>query len=679
MVKLARIQGRRLFSWFCIHRFEDDARTRIDVDGVSESHSQPAMGKDGEAGFIVPESNDPSSQVNNYGRWKQYYATFVVCLAAYSTGLASGWASPMLIRLKSNDSPVGNMTLTEMSYLESIPTISGLVAVYFFGTVIDSFGRKPAGYVVSLISIVGWLLLVVASRPLHLYIGRFFTGFSSVGGLTVGPIFLSEVVHETRRGTLMAFMMVLTNIAGVQSYVLGDILSYRLFNITCIISSLLFPLFFYWLPESPFYLISKLKPEEAETSLLWYRGGNKEIVSQELSNISNARRVGTLPEVISNEVVPPQIKGASSMISGTVTLSVMFVCLQAFAFIREHIGLYANFVYPTFTNFLACIIAYHMLPETRGKEENDGHRIRYITKEQRLLPGFWRQLYATIAVCFAAFSSGNVLGWVGPMMLELPVPDGPVKGVNPDTLNQVFTWMQLSSIFNMMTCGFLMDNMGRRAGCWFLNLIAPAGWVFFATAQTPSDLFIGGLMVSATMGAVSFGAFSSGNVLGWSGPMVLKMRGNETTIEEPYEVGSFNTMLSIMAISSIFGMMVCGYLMDTVGRKAGCWFLTLFAPAGWVFLAQARTHSDLYVGGAMVGSILAAGPVVGIVLVTEVTNDNVRGPLLTKLKLKQALNGIMGMIWKSLKFKCKSSKKLYVLRHDFNACQYFPPEGADAL
>uniref|UniRef100_A0A146LH82 Facilitated trehalose transporter Tret1 n=1 Tax=Lygus hesperus TaxID=30085 RepID=A0A146LH82_LYGHE len=494
---------------FHMSTFEDDFRQPLLYDAfnsnVPESTGQmPAMGIDGEAGVNEPESNDPGSEVRNAGRWKQYYATFVVCLAAYATGLASGWASPMLIRLKSNDSPVGNMTLTEMSYLESIPTISGLVAVYLFGAVVDTFGRKPAGYVVGLFSIAGWLLLVMASSPLHLYIGRFFTGFSSVGGLMVGPIFLSEVVHETRRGTLMAFIMVLTSVAQLQSFVLGDVLSYRLFNISCIISPLLFPLLFYWLPESPFFLCSKSRLEDAQTSLLWYRGGNKDVVSQELSNISNSRRqnqsylstfksktarkaisivifmfsfqqlggsqvisgfaslifedsgdpippntsaiilsvirlvatccslllidrvsrrfmmistffvmgvslaimstffymkqigvsavnyyswiplaclctftlvnsvgVGTLPEVISNEVVPPQIKGASSMISGTVTLSVMFLCLQAFTFIRQHIGMYANFVYPSFTNFLACIIAYHVLPETRGKSLNE--------------------------------------------------------------------------------------------------------------------------------------------------------------------------------------------------------------------------------------------------------------------------------------------------------------------
>lgn len=406
----------------------------------------------------------------------------------------------MLLLLKSDDSPVGKMSLKEMSLLETIPIFSGLIGIFLYGSLIDKFGRKLAGHLVSFPAIVGWLLLVIASNRYILYVGKALTGISAVGGMLVGAVYLSEVVHESRRGALMSYLMFMVNVGTLLGYILGDLLTYRWFNVSCTIAPILFPICFLHLPESPYFLASKSRLDEARNTLLWFRGGNQAVADHELRSIKNTRRpnqtllqvfsskstrkaliilifmfsfqqlggsqivqgyasvifeesgnpippnksaiiliaikvaatyvsvllvdrigrrilmmtmflvmsaclttlslyfyekdfgvltnehyswiplaslcsfnvatslgVGTLAEVIGNEVLPPDIKGVSSIVSGTITMSIMMACLQAYPFIHDHVGTYANFAYPAAVNFLGCVITYFLVPETKGK------------------------------------------------------------------------------------------------------------------------------------------------------------------------------------------------------------------------------------------------------------------------------------------------------------------------
>ncbi|KAF6200977.1 hypothetical protein GE061_005424 [Apolygus lucorum] len=235
-------------------------------------------------------STQQESQKYFPGIWNQYYATFSVCVAGFGLGASGGWASPMLLVLESEDSPVGPMTNLEISPLETLPAIAALFSTVIFATILTRFGRKAAGYLGAAVSIVGWLFLLSAKYKLQLYIGRFIVGLSTVGLAMIGPIYLSEVAYVSIRGSLMTYTGFAAHFGSLVSFIVGAICSYRLFTAICMIGPLLFPLTYFWIPESPQFLLLQSRNAEARNALLWYRGGDSSLVDAELESLSNVSK-----------------------------------------------------------------------------------------------------------------------------------------------------------------------------------------------------------------------------------------------------------------------------------------------------------------------------------------------------------------------------------------------------
>lgn len=87
------------------------------------------------------------------------------------------------------------------------------------------------------------------------------------------PQYSSEIAENSIRGTLGASFQLLVITGILFSYVVGSALeSVFLLSIICGILPIFFGLVFIFMPESPFYLITKNKDEAGNKSLNWLRG-----------------------------------------------------------------------------------------------------------------------------------------------------------------------------------------------------------------------------------------------------------------------------------------------------------------------------------------------------------------------------------------------------------------------
>ena len=61
-------------------------------------------------------------------------------------GAALGWLSPMLLILKSPDTPLnsGPLSIDEASWLGAIVSVGGVIGNFVFGYIAKQFGRKQA-------------------------------------------------------------------------------------------------------------------------------------------------------------------------------------------------------------------------------------------------------------------------------------------------------------------------------------------------------------------------------------------------------------------------------------------------------------------------------------------------------------------------------------------------------
>ncbi|XP_031634634.1 facilitated trehalose transporter Tret1-like [Contarinia nasturtii] len=139
----------------------------------------------------------------------QYLAALVANLITIGFGVTNGWASPSLLLLKSDDSPLpsGKVTVEECSWIASLMCLGALVGNSFFGTISSKFGRKIGMLSLTLPTIIAWTLVIFAQNVYYLYASRAINGFVGGGVFVIIPVYLSEIASDRVRGALGSMLV----------------------------------------------------------------------------------------------------------------------------------------------------------------------------------------------------------------------------------------------------------------------------------------------------------------------------------------------------------------------------------------------------------------------------------------------------------------------------------------
>ncbi|KAL1852836.1 hypothetical protein Daus18300_011999 [Diaporthe australafricana] len=174
-------------------------------------------------------------------------------------------------------------------------TITSLYNVgCFFGAVSGSFigsvlGRKKSVVLGTTVLAIGAILQISAFSVPHMIVGRLVAGLGNGLNTAIAPVWQSETIKAEWRGKLVVLGLVV-NVAGFSlanwvtfgfSYLDGSIswrlpLAFKL--IFCVVILCTSP----WLPESPRWLISKDRTEEADIILADLKGGDHTTSSPEV-------------------------------------------------------------------------------------------------------------------------------------------------------------------------------------------------------------------------------------------------------------------------------------------------------------------------------------------------------------------------------------------------------------
>lgn len=128
--------------------------------------------------------------------------------------------------------------------------------------------------VTGVLFVVTWLLAVAAATPSLLYAARFLAGVGKGVAFTVVPIYLGEIASTPIRGALSTVFAGMLWAGTVFEYTVGPLVSYNtLLVISCTMPAV-FLVTFYFVPESPYYLVMRHKHDDARKSLEWLRGGD---------------------------------------------------------------------------------------------------------------------------------------------------------------------------------------------------------------------------------------------------------------------------------------------------------------------------------------------------------------------------------------------------------------------
>ncbi|CAK9794698.1 Facilitated trehalose transporter Tret1 [Anthophora quadrimaculata] len=218
------------------------------------------------------------------GGFRQLLIALIANISSLSFGLMVGWQSPATPLLQSDNPPVGKEPMTDeaASWMTAITCLTAAIVSLMVGVLANRYGRKMVGCLMGLPLCGCWLVTIFATEQWHLYVARFFTGISGGMTLFLVPLYVSEIAADGIRGMLGSLMVFLLNGGLLLGYILGALISYRLFSIVALVFPLLYVVFFLFVPETPVHLVRRNRLGEAARSLAWLRGGHTPTVEREM-------------------------------------------------------------------------------------------------------------------------------------------------------------------------------------------------------------------------------------------------------------------------------------------------------------------------------------------------------------------------------------------------------------
>ncbi|XP_055304278.1 facilitated trehalose transporter Tret1-like, partial [Sitodiplosis mosellana] len=204
---------------------------------------------------------------------RQIYAAIVANLVLVGHGSISGWFSPALDILLSEDTPLvdGEISNEEVSWLGSISSLGSIVGTVIFGLLTWNIGCKRAMIFLALPSITFWLLVFLGHYLYHIMIARFIMGMTA-GGIQSGVIiYVSEISNDNLRGRLGSLTPLARNVGVLIALIVGATVDYDTIPAFFFFIPIVYMICLYFLPNTPQFHLQHGEYKEAEISLMYYK------------------------------------------------------------------------------------------------------------------------------------------------------------------------------------------------------------------------------------------------------------------------------------------------------------------------------------------------------------------------------------------------------------------------
>lgn len=217
----------------------------------------------------------------------QYTAAVIASMSVMAAGCCIAWPSPALDILHGPDAPF-HITEAEGSWMVSLKNLGNILAPLPTGWLMGRIGRRATLLASAAPFIVSWgLVLVFETAPL-LYLARVLGGLGVGVAFTVAPIYLGEIADMEVRGALGTLLQAMLYCGILLEYCVGPFVSYHALALVSGGVPVLFAVLFFFMPESPHWLLQRGRREDARRALRWLRGTDEQSVAAELGEMTRA-------------------------------------------------------------------------------------------------------------------------------------------------------------------------------------------------------------------------------------------------------------------------------------------------------------------------------------------------------------------------------------------------------
>ncbi|XP_022188572.1 facilitated trehalose transporter Tret1 isoform X2 [Nilaparvata lugens] len=246
----------------------------------------PLLGGDRPRGGARPTMESGKTSNRNL-----YIACCICNLASFAAGNALTWSSPTISKMKENN----EIHISQESWLGSLIALGASLGPFVSGFLIDRIGRKKTLYLNAVLIILSWILIGIAISSFDsisfelIYVGRVLAGVSAGSCYASIPMYIGEIAEDSVRGAVGSLLAFFLCGGFLLEYVVGPYVSYLVLILVSCIAPIAFLVLFFFMPESPYYLIAQGRNAEAIRALQWLRGADDaSIVQKEVTDMQNS-------------------------------------------------------------------------------------------------------------------------------------------------------------------------------------------------------------------------------------------------------------------------------------------------------------------------------------------------------------------------------------------------------
>ncbi|XP_059047207.1 uncharacterized protein LOC131842655 [Achroia grisella] len=209
---------------------------------------------------------------------------FVTLGASFNNAIlfmVPSYTARLLPQLQRDDSsiPVDDNSASWIASVHGLTLFAGNLSLPL---IMGHYGRKPASLVTNIVSLIGWVFIILSQDVTLILVGKLFQGFS-MGMVTALPsIVIAEYTSPKNRALFTSIMIILMTLTTTLVHTTGSYFSWKLTALVCMFITCVGLFIIVITPESPSWLAEKGRYEDSKRVFYWLR--EKEEIN-ELENI----------------------------------------------------------------------------------------------------------------------------------------------------------------------------------------------------------------------------------------------------------------------------------------------------------------------------------------------------------------------------------------------------------
>ncbi|CAH0719490.1 unnamed protein product, partial [Brenthis ino] len=217
---------------------------------------------------------------NSTNRKVQYLAGICVSFAFTFTGAVISWPSPAIPKFIYGRTDV-IITDEQTSWVVSLAALGALPGCYLGKVLSERAGRRRTILSASIPGLLGALIILFTKSPLVMCFARLLMGISNGVTAVVTMIYLTEIADKEIRGALGMLVQVMMNLGSLAMYSIGPFVSYKVLNSIVLSLSICYALMCLWVPESPYFHLTRGKIPAAKKDFMFIKNTKDEAWADE--------------------------------------------------------------------------------------------------------------------------------------------------------------------------------------------------------------------------------------------------------------------------------------------------------------------------------------------------------------------------------------------------------------